>query len=59
MAGKNKYSIGEIVRIKTTGEFVTITKSQYVKNMKRYSYTVKEHSSTFYCEDEFYKEEMS
>lgn len=59
MAGKSKYDIGEIVRIKTTGEFVTITKSQYVKNMKRYSYTIKEHSSTFYFEDEFYKQETS
>ncbi|WP_169818470.1 hypothetical protein [Domibacillus iocasae] len=53
MAEKNKYHTGEVVRIKETNELVTINKWQYVKNMKAYSYTVKEHSATFYFEDEF------
>jgi hypothetical protein len=56
MADKNKYTTGEVVRIKTTDELVTITKWQYVKNMKEYSYTVKEHPSTFYFEDEFHSQ---
>ncbi|RFU68365.1 hypothetical protein [Bacillus sp. V59.32b] len=53
MADKNKYNIGEKVKIKTTDELVTINKWQYVKNMKKYSYTIKEQPSTFYFEDEF------
>ncbi|WP_199484504.1 hypothetical protein [Peribacillus glennii] len=52
MADKNKHQTGEIVRIKTTDELVTINKWQYVKSMKQYSYTVKEHPATFYFEDE-------
>jgi hypothetical protein len=52
---KNKYFTGEIVNLKTTNESVTISKWAYVKNMKKYSYTVKEHPSTFYFEDELQK----
>ncbi|MDQ1145556.1 hypothetical protein QE429_002383 [Bacillus sp. SORGH_AS 510] len=48
----NRYSTGQTVNIKETGEMVTILKWQYVKNMKRYSYTVKEHPGTFYFEEE-------
>lgn len=48
----NRYKIGQIVNIKETGEEVTIVKSQYVKNMKRYSYIVKEHPGTFFFEEE-------
>lgn len=54
MAGRNKYNTGEIVKIKTTDELVTINKWHYVQNMKQYSYTVKEYPLTFYFEDEFY-----
>lgn len=53
MADKNKYNTGETVKLKATGELVQISKWQYVKTMKKYSYTVKEHPSTFYFEDEF------
>lgn len=56
MADKNIFNIGETVRIKTTDELVTINKCQYVKNMKKYSYTIKEKPSTFYFEDEFQKD---
>lgn len=48
----NRYKTGETVSIKGTGEEVTILKSQYVKNMKRYSYIVKEHPGTFFFEEE-------
>lgn len=48
----NRYNSGQIVNIKETGEAVTILKWQYVNNMKRYSYIVKEHPGTFYFEEE-------
>jgi hypothetical protein len=48
----NRYKDGQSVNIKETGEIVTIVKSQYVKNMKRYSYIVKEHPETFFFEEE-------
>jgi hypothetical protein len=48
----NRYKDGQSVNIKETGEAVTIVKSQYVKNMKRYSYIVKEHPETFFFEEE-------
>jgi hypothetical protein len=48
----NRYKDGQSVNIKETGEVVTIVKSQYVKNMKRYSYIVKEHPETFFFEEE-------
>lgn len=51
-SASNLYKAGQSVSIKETGETVTIMKSQYVKNMKRYSYTVKEYPSTFYFEEE-------
>lgn len=48
----NRFNNGQTVNIKETGEEVTILKWQYVKNMKRYSYIVKEHPGTFYFEEE-------
>jgi hypothetical protein len=48
----NRFKAGQTVSIKETGEAVTILKSQYVKNMKRYSYIVKEHPGTFFFEEE-------
>lgn len=55
MSSKNKYEIGERVSIADTGEQVTIKKWQYVANMKRVSYVVNEHPSTFYFEEELKK----
>lgn len=52
---KNLYQTGETVHIKDTGETVTILNLKYVKNMKRFSYTVKENRSTFYFEEELKK----
>ncbi|WP_177177228.1 hypothetical protein [Bacillus sp. MUM 116] len=46
------FTIGEEVKIKVSGESVTIYKCQYVKNMKRYSYVVKEYPNTFFFEEE-------
>ncbi|MDQ0415020.1 hypothetical protein J2S25_003232 [Mesobacillus stamsii] len=54
-SASNLYKSGQSVSIKETGEKVTIMKSQYVKNMKRYSYTVKEYPATFYFEEELLK----
>ena len=51
-SSNNRYKNGQSVNIKETGEVVTILKSQYVKNMKRYSYIVKEHPETFFFEEE-------
>ena len=51
-SANNRYKNGQSVNIKETGEVVTILKSQYVKNMKRYSYIVKEHPETFFFEEE-------
>ena len=51
-SANNRYKTGQSVNIKETGEVVTILKSQYVKNMKRYSYIVKEHPETFFFEEE-------
>ncbi len=48
----NQFVTGQTVNIRDTGEEVTILKWQYVKNMKRYSYIVKEHPGTFYFEEE-------
>jgi hypothetical protein len=53
---KSLFTDGEEVKIKESGETVTIFKSQYVKNMKRYSYTVNEYPSTFFFEEELTKE---
>jgi hypothetical protein len=52
-SSNNLYKNGQSIKIKETGEIVTILKSQYVKNMKRYSYIVKEHPETFFFEEEF------
>lgn len=49
---KNKFQNDQKVLLKLTGETVTISKSQYVANMKRYSYKIKENPNTFYFEDE-------
>lgn len=51
----NLFTDGEMVNVKETGEVVTIQKHQYVKNMKRFSYIVKEHPSTFFFEEELQK----
>jgi hypothetical protein len=51
-SSNNRFNSGEVVNIIETGEVVTILKWQYVKNMKRYSYIVKEHPSTFFFEEE-------
>ncbi|MDN3018711.1 hypothetical protein PH210_21215 [Paenibacillus sp. BSR1-1] len=48
----NRFNNGQTVNIKDTGEVVTILKWQYVKNMKRFSYIVKEYPGTFYFEEE-------
>lgn len=56
MMRKSLFANGEEVNIKETGESVTIGKSQYVKNMKRYSYIVNEYPSTFFFEEELSKE---
>ncbi|MFD0828719.1 hypothetical protein ACT8ZR_24100 [Neobacillus sp. M.A.Huq-85] len=54
-SSNNRYNSGEVVYIKGTEEMVTILKWQYVKNMKRYSYVVKEHPSTFFFEEELHR----
>jgi hypothetical protein len=51
-SSNNRFNNGQTVNIIETGEVVTISKWQYVKTMKRYSYIVKEHPSTFYFEEE-------
>ncbi|KRD99272.1 hypothetical protein ASE46_13365 [Bacillus sp. Root239] len=51
------FSNGEIVNIKASNERVIILKSHYVKNMKRYSYTVDKYPSTFFFEEELIKHE--
>ncbi|RPK04780.1 hypothetical protein FH5_02018 [Priestia endophytica] len=48
---------GEIVSIKGSSEVVTVLKSHYVKNMKRYSYVVNKYPSTFFFEEELMKHE--
>jgi len=53
---KSLFSSGEEVSIKASGESVVITKCQYVKNMKRYSYIVQEYPNTFFFEDELSKQ---
>ncbi len=53
---KSLFTNGDKVKIKVSGESVTILKNQYVKNMKRYSYTVHEHPNTFFFEEELSKE---
>lgn len=52
---KLKYKNNESVKITATDEVVTIVKSKYITNMKRYSYIVKEHPATFFFEDELEK----
>ena len=51
------FSNGEIVNIRVSNELVIILKSHYVKNMKRYSYTVNKYPSTFFFEEELMKQE--
>ncbi|MDQ0254730.1 hypothetical protein J2S74_002109 [Evansella vedderi] len=53
---KSLFTIGDKVKIKVSGELVTIMKSQYIDNMKRYAYTVNEHPNTFFFEEELTKE---
>ncbi|MFE8700665.1 hypothetical protein ACFYKX_08575 [Cytobacillus sp. FJAT-54145] len=52
MKNKEKFKVNEKVLIKATGETGTIHKRSFVANMKRYSYTLKEHPNTFYFEEE-------
>jgi hypothetical protein len=52
MKRNNKFEADEVVILISTGEKVTINKSSYISNMKRYSYTIKENPSMFYFEDE-------
>ncbi|MDY0944341.1 hypothetical protein [Priestia megaterium] len=51
------FTNGEIVNIRVSNELVTILKIHYVKNMKRYSYTVNKYPSTFFFEEELMKQE--
>lgn len=51
------FSNGEVVNIRVSNELVTILKSHYVKNMKRYSYTVTKYPSIFFFEEELMKQE--
>ncbi|MEH7361042.1 hypothetical protein [Priestia megaterium] len=51
------FANGETVSIKESNEIVIILKSHYVKNMKRYSYTVDKYPSTFFFEEELMKHE--
>ncbi|MFP7736188.1 hypothetical protein ACLHDF_22835 [Priestia aryabhattai] len=51
------FSNGETLVIRVSNELVTILKSHYVKNMKRYSYTVNKYPSTFFFEEELMKQE--
>lgn len=56
MRGKhNKFECNEEVRLKSTGEIVSIKDFSYVENMKRYAYTLKEYPQTFYFEEEITK----
>ncbi|WP_226036869.1 hypothetical protein [Aquibacillus saliphilus] len=57
MKSKNKFEYNQKVKLRSTGEPVTINKWSYVENMKRYSYTVEEYPNTFYFEEEL--EEIS
>ncbi|MFT8321172.1 MAG: hypothetical protein ABF649_09715 [Bacillus sp. (in: firmicutes)] len=54
---QNVFINGEVVNIKESNEVVTILKYQYVKNMKRYSYTVDKYPNTFFFEEELKKSE--
>ena len=51
------FSNGKTVTIRVSNELVTILKSHYVKNMKRYSYTVTKYPSIFFFEEEWMKQE--
>ncbi|CAG9621456.1 hypothetical protein [Sutcliffiella rhizosphaerae] len=49
------FRVGEIVNIRKSNELVIISKSHYVKNMKRYSYVVNKYPNTFFFEEELVK----
>ena len=51
------FSNGKTVTIRVSNELVTTLKSHYVKNMKRYSYTVTKYPSIFFFEEEWMKQE--
>ncbi|MEJ9307076.1 hypothetical protein ABEW33_02045 [Priestia megaterium] len=51
------FTNGEVVAIRESNELVTVLKSHYVKNMKRYSYTVDKYPGTFFFEEELMKHE--
>ncbi|MES9760099.1 hypothetical protein ABWK29_26925 [Priestia megaterium] len=50
------FTNGKTVNIRVSNELVTILKSHYVKNIKRYSYTVNKYPSTFFFEEELMKQ---
>ncbi|RSK25817.1 hypothetical protein EJF36_02305 [Bacillus sp. HMF5848] len=52
MKNTNKFTHNQKVRVKSTGELVTINKWMYVNTMKRFSYILKEYPNTFYFEEE-------
>lgn len=52
MEYKNKFSDGQKVRLKESGESVTIKEWNYVPSMKKYTYTLEEYAGTFFFEYE-------
>ena len=55
MKDNSKFKKNDLAKIIENDERVTILKSKYISNMKRYSYIVKEHPATFYFEEELEK----
>ncbi|MCM3456289.1 hypothetical protein M3685_20485 [Heyndrickxia oleronia] len=55
MKDNSKFKKNDLAKIIETDEQVTILKSKYISNMKRYSYIVKEYPATFYFEEELEK----
>jgi hypothetical protein len=49
------FSNGKTVTIRVSNELVTILKSHYIENLKRYSYTVTKYPSAFSFEEELMK----
>lgn len=52
MEYQNKYEDNETVKIRVTGEIVTVEEWGYVRRQNRYTYVIKERPSTFYFEEE-------
>lgn len=55
MKHNNKFEDGEKVNLSHNGETVTINRWSYAPSMGRYTYTISEHPSTFYFENELEK----